>query len=106
MPRQRGGRLTALEVDALGPGLHSDGGNLYLRVKKPSEKEKVGRRSWVFIYRSPETGKQREAGLGRAGKDTVSLASARDQADEGRRMLRQRVCLTFRAGWFDRPSRG
>jgi integrase len=86
MPKNGAGRLTALQIDALGPGLHSDGNNLYLRVKPD------GRRSWVFIYRSPVTGKQREAGLGKAskGKDKVSLADARDQADEGRRLLKQK----------------
>jgi hypothetical protein len=101
MTRQRGGRLTALEVDGLGPGLHSDTGNLYLRVKPD------GRRSWTFIYRSPVTGKQREAGLGRAGKgrDTVSLAKARDMADEGRALLRQRPPIDPLDVWGQRSGR-
>ena len=78
------GRLTAQQVDsvALKPGLHSDGSNLYLRVGKD------GNRSYVLIYRFG--GRQREAGLGKAGKKHVTLADARRRAEEGRAMLRQK----------------
>ena len=75
------GRLTAQQVDSAGlkPGLHSDGGNLYLRVGKD------GNISWAFVYRFD--GRQREAGLGKAGKGGVPLATARRKAKEGRAML-------------------
>jgi integrase len=80
------GRLTALQVKSadLKPGLCSDGGNLYLRVAEG------GNRSWVLIYRI--NGKQREAGLGKAGegKGVVTLKAARAQAKKGRDLLDQR----------------
>lgn len=60
------------------PGRYSDGGNLYLQVAPK-------RRSWVFFYRSPATGKMREMGLG-AVVDT-SLAEARDKAKEARKLV-------------------
>jgi integrase len=77
------GKLTSREVESatLKPGLHGDGGNLYLRVTND------GTRSWLFIYRFG--GKQREAGLGKAGKGGVPLATARQTATEGRAMLAQ-----------------
>ena len=80
------GWLTALQVKSadLKPGLYSDGGNLYLRVAEG------GSRSWVLIYRI--NGRQREAGLGKAGggKGAVTLKAARDQAKKGRDLLSQR----------------
>jgi hypothetical protein len=92
------GRLTAPQVDsrALKPGLHSDGGNLYLRVSvskassddkassadRAAKADKAPNRSWVFIYRWE--GRQHEAGLGKAGKGYVTLKDARDKAKEGR----------------------
>jgi integrase len=82
----RNGKLTAMQVDsaALAPKRHSDGGNLYLDVRAD------GRRSWVFLYRFGPDSRQREAGLGKAGKGGVSLAAARLKAAEGRAMLSQR----------------
>lgn len=72
-------RLTARMVALAKPGLHADGGNLYLRVAAS------GARSWVFLYRSG--GKQRELGLGSAGPVGVSLADARTKAAEARQTL-------------------
>jgi hypothetical protein len=37
-------KLTSLQVLTLGPGYHSDGGNLYLDV------DDEGRRRWIFQY--------------------------------------------------------
>jgi integrase len=51
------------------PGLHADGGGLYLRIAK------TGGRSWTFIYFT--NGKRRETGFGSA--NDVSLAVARDK---------------------------
>ena len=94
------GRLTHQKVGsaALEPGLHGDGGNLYLRVGKD------GNRSWVFIYRYD--GKQRELGLGRAGKrkGTVSLADARDTAKKGRALLDQQPSVDPRTVWRAQPK--
>ncbi|KTR84408.1 integrase [Novosphingobium barchaimii] len=59
------------------PGIYSDGGGLYLRVR-PS-----GSKSWVFIYSREKV--RREMGLG-SGLD-VSLAKARERARTAREML-------------------
>ena len=67
------GKLTARQVDALPEGFHSDGGNLYLRVKG-------GSRAWV--YRFKDKGRVRELGLGSV---TVrKLKAARELAGEMR----------------------
>lgn len=68
-------RLTARECKTLGPGLHADGGNLYLQVTP------TGVRSWIFRYEV--AGKARDMGLGPL--HTVSLAQAREDAAEIRR---------------------
>jgi integrase len=100
MAIRNSGRFTALQVDALGPGLHSDSNNLYLRVKLD------GRRSWAFIYRI--NGKQREAGLGKAadknGKNGVTLANARRRASEGREMLGRKPPVDPLTVWRARPA--
>ena len=70
-------RLTVRQVETLGPGRHADGGNLYLQVTP------TGVRSWLFVYRFG--GKQREAGLGPVAR--VSLAEARQKAEEAHRLL-------------------
>ena len=104
------GRLTHQLVGsaALEPGLYGDGGNLYLRVGKDVVGEdgvvKDGGRSWVFVYR--HDGKQRELGLGRAGKrkGAVSLADARAAAKKGRAMLDQQPSVDPRTVWRAQPK--
>jgi Arm DNA-binding domain len=59
---------------SLKPGLHSDGGNLYLQVSIGKEGNR--RLSWIFRYRRRGAGKLRDMGLG--GANTVSLAKARE----------------------------
>ena len=92
---------------ALEPGLYGDGNNLYLRVAKDVVGEdgvvKEGGRSWVFIYRYG--GKQRELGLGRAGKrkGAVSLKDARDTAKKGRAMLDGQPPIDPRTVWRAQP---
>ncbi|MBE7562994.1 tyrosine-type recombinase/integrase [Acidithiobacillus sp. HP-6] len=72
------GKLTVRQVDTLPEGFHSDGGNLYLRVKG-------GSRAWVFRYK--DKGRVREIGLGptsiRKLKEVRVLAEAmrKTQAD-------------------------
>jgi integrase len=73
-------RLTAKQVEAFGPGRHADGGGLYL------DRDKHGRSRWIFMW--ARGGKRREMGLGPAGKDGVSLADARDDAEKARKALR------------------
>nr|WP_313901432.1 integrase arm-type DNA-binding domain-containing protein [Methylobacterium sp. J-070] len=65
------GKLTALGVAKLKtPGMHGDGGGLWLQVTGN------GAKSWIFRFTL--RGKSREMGLGSAG--TFSLAEARDKA--------------------------
>lgn len=71
------GRLSARQVETLGPGMHADGDNLYLQVT-PS-----GARSWILRYRF--SGKRREMGLGSVR--LFGLADARRRALEARRLL-------------------
>jgi len=73
-------RLTALKVKSAKPGMHADGGLLYLLVKPDL------RRSWIFRYRDRVSGKLRDMGLGPAWD--VSLTEARERAAQFRRMLR------------------
>jgi integrase len=77
------GLLIARQVDTKEAGFHSDGGNLYLRVKD------TGARSWVFRYKfggkGKIEGKVRELGIG--SKDDRSLAQARKLATEMRAAL-------------------
>ena len=74
------GKLTAARVKALStPGLHGDGGTLYLRVAPG------GSRSW--IQRLTINGKRRDVGLG--GWPLVTLAEAREFAFENRRLARR-----------------
>lgn len=74
-------KSTAKQVVGLPPGLRSDGGNLYLRVRES------GSRQFVFLYRLD--GKQREMGLGGAGPHGLTLAQARHQAERVRAALRE-----------------
>lgn len=70
------------------PGLHADGGNLFLVVDKArtgstgDNEPKPGKR-WVFVFRW--SGKRKEMGLG--GLNAVGLAAAREAAAECRGML-------------------
>ena len=91
------GKLTAAKLKALSiPGLHGDGGTLYLRVAPG------GSKSW--IQRLTVDGKRRDIGLG--GWPVVSLAKARQRAfanrvaiSDGRDPLaekRKARVLTFR----------
>ena len=75
-------KLSARKVETLTePGMHGDGGGLYLRI---SAVGRTGKR-WVFLYKRPRDGKRCEMGLG--GTVTVPLALARDKAAEAREAL-------------------
>jgi integrase len=76
------GRLTALKVArASKPGMHPDGGGLYLQVTG------AGAKSWV--YRFSLRGKSREMGLG--SLSAISLVDARAKAAECRRLRQEGV---------------
>lgn len=66
--------LTTRQVDTLPEGFHSDGGNLYLRVRG------TGSRAWVFRYK--QAGRVTELGLGPVADR--SLAQARELAGKMR----------------------
>jgi Arm DNA-binding domain len=59
------------------PGVLGDGDGLYLRVSKS------GAKSWIFVWR--RRGRRREIGFGGIGN--VSLAMAREKANEARAIL-------------------
>jgi integrase len=72
-------RLSARRVATIStPGLHADGGGLYLRVAKDGNG-----RSWVLLFR--KGAKRTELGLG--SSSTMSLADARREAAACRRLL-------------------
>lgn len=73
------GKLTDLKVRNAKPGVHGDGGGLYLRVK-PS-----GSKSWVL--RVQHMGKREDLGLG--GYPVVTLIKAREKALDLRRIAKE-----------------
>ena len=88
-------RLSAAKVRNAKPGLHADGGGLYLQVT--CGKDRVSR-SWLFRYSLPEiiisaSGKPhrrtRDAGLGPTA--TVSLSEARELARQYRQLRLQGI---------------
>lgn len=79
-------RLSARQVDtASEAGYYMDGGGLLMHIS-----ENGGKR-WLFRFVSPLTGKRREMGFGPAGKGQVSLAEARDKAEDARRLVRDGI---------------
>jgi integrase len=72
------GRLVAVGLDKKPPGMHADGGGLYLHVSKS------GGRSWILRYMLD--GRAREMGLGPLA--LVPLKQARELAIENRRRVR------------------
>jgi len=75
-------RLTARSVATITkPGMHADGGGLYLHVSTS------GAKSWVFRWSRDR--KSHDMGLGTAGDDDVTLAEARELATDARRRVRE-----------------
>lgn len=71
-------RLTARQIETLKkPGLHADGGGLYLRI------DAAGAKRWTFIFQW--RGKRKEMGLGPVR--TIRLAEARDAAELARKRV-------------------
>lgn len=58
------------------PGMHADGGGLYLRVTN------TGAKSWIFRFQID--GRRRDLGLG--SLETFSLAAARERANKARQL--------------------
>jgi integrase len=75
-------RLTAKTVEkATKPGMYADGGGLYLRVKD------AGTKSWVFRFQLDK----RERAMGLGPYPEISLAEAREQALEARRLTARSI---------------
>jgi integrase len=70
-------KLQPTLLNALEPGLHSDGGNLYFQVSLSKVTDGRTRRSWIYRYRWQ--GRTRDMGLGSFPK--ISLKSARELAE-------------------------
>ena len=75
------GKLSAVAVPKLKPGMHADGGGLYLQVTKG------GARTWIFRFMLHR--RAREMGLGPL--HIVSLAQAREKARECRKLRHEGV---------------
>lgn len=95
-------RLSARKVETLStPGMHADGGGLYLRI---TAGKSAGKR-WVFLFRRPFDGKRCEMGLG--GASAIPLAKARKKAEELRTMVADgRDPLTMREKAAEVPTFG
>ena len=74
--RRETGKLAATGLRKLPPGMHGDGGGLWLQVT-------ANGRSWIFRY----TFKSRPREMGLGSLDVIGLAEAREQAKECRRLL-------------------
>jgi integrase len=77
MARGKIGRLSAVALAKLRPGLHCDGGGLYLQVTR------TGSRSWIFRFMKHR--RAHEMGIGPL--HTISLSEARQKARECRQQL-------------------
>jgi integrase len=76
-------RLSSAQVMNAKPGMHPDGGGLYLQVT--TGKDKQINKSWLFRYAIK--GRERQMGLGSI--NTIRLRDARDEAERCRKLLRQ-----------------
>jgi integrase len=76
--------LSSAKVRHANVGMHADGGGLYLQVTA-SKNAKQLNKSWLFVFRSPLTGKRREMGLG--SLDIIGLGEARDAAVEASKLI-------------------
>ena len=70
----REGELSLADIKALSPGRHRVARNLWIAIGDAGDGD--NRRSWIFKFTSPGTGRPREMGLGAA--DVVSLARAKE----------------------------
>jgi integrase len=78
-------RLSPAAVKHAKPGMHCDGGGLYLQAVTGASG--AIRKSWLFRF--AENGRERQMGLG--SLDTVGLAQAREKAAECRRLRQEGI---------------
>src|SRR6516164_3334121 len=74
-------RLSPTLVRSAPPGMHCDGGGLYLQCVRGNDESTV-RRHWIFRF--AVNGRDRQMGLGSALD--VSLAEAREMAADARKL--------------------
>ncbi|HEY2231577.1 MAG TPA: tyrosine-type recombinase/integrase [Xanthobacteraceae bacterium] len=80
------GRLSALRVDRIqDPGMHPDGGSLYLQCTRSA----AGHINKSWLFRFEVDGRERQMGLGSLA--TVSLAEARTRAADALRLREQGI---------------
>lgn len=76
--------LSSAKVRHANVGMYADGGGLYLQVTQSKDGKQLNK-SWLFVFRSPSTGKRREMGLG--ALDIIGLSEARDAAVEAGKLV-------------------
>jgi hypothetical protein len=76
--------LSSAKVKHAKVGMHADGGGLYLQVTKSKDGKQLNK-SWLYVFKSPTTGKRLEMGLG--SLDTFGLSEARDAAEAARKIV-------------------
>lgn len=81
MPHPRNKLSQRLVKETTRPGLHADGGGLYLRVKP------TGAKTWVYRYQ--RHGQRHDMGLGSV--NSVTLAEAREKAALYRSWVRKQL---------------
>jgi integrase len=77
-------RLSSAKVKHAKPGMHADGGGLYLQVTVGKEVGQVNK-SWLFRF--ARAGRERQMGLG--SLNTVGLSEAREEAERCRKVIRE-----------------
>jgi integrase len=77
-------RLSSAKVKHAKPGMHADGGGLYLQVTAGKEEGQLNK-SWLYRYKI--AGRERQMGLG--SLNTIGLAEARAAAEECRKLTRE-----------------
>ena len=105
-------KLTAKQVDSdLAPGLYGDGDtSLYWRrtLKEGTCRKMTASRNTreqiLGVHLSDFMAGRHELGLGKAGKDSVTLAQARARAAEGRAMLSAKPKIDPGAVWRSKPA--
>jgi hypothetical protein len=75
-------RLSSAKVRHAKPGMHADGGGLYLQVTQSKDGKQLNK-SWLFRFK--RGGRERQMRLG--SLQTVGLAEARQEGERQRKLL-------------------
>ncbi|HMA70230.1 MAG TPA: Arm DNA-binding domain-containing protein [Xanthobacteraceae bacterium] len=77
-------QLSSAKVRHAKPGMHADGGGLYLQVTAGKAEGQLNK-SWLFRFALK--GKERQMGLG--SLNTIGLSEAREKAERCRKLLKE-----------------